>query len=200
MGSKSASILKLKELGLNTPVVCVLGDDLALTKFIQNIPPDWTRVSIRTDMKSPYTSWGLPFYPNKDRRETYSILTKLGKCLDKIDIIVSKGIDLHDTIMSGKYMRDPVQGDIIEYVLGPSTVRDIDKGIPNSWKIGGKMPHDLLSLQLPVNLHYSLSHTIEQTDRGFRAPYILEFSVYPYGVGKLHKSLIFWEVIEEKRQ
>jgi len=101
--------------------------------------------------------------------------------------------------MSGKYMRG--DREILEYVLGSSTVRDIDKEIPNSWKLyGERMPHNLLYLQLPINLHYSLFHAVEQADRAFRAPYILEFSVYPHGVGNLRNPLIFWEVIEKSNE
>jgi len=203
MGSKIGSILKLMSLNLNTPDIIVLSSREEIYNIMKFKFNGWERVSIRTDNKEGkevYKKWDLPFFPNKLPGEASRILgIELLPLIDeKIDIIVAKGINPGDALMSGKYMRGDAE--VVEYIIGPSTVRDVDKGIPNSWDFyGERMPHDLLHLQLPISFQYSLFHAIEQTDRGFRSPYILEFSVYPYGVGKLDKPLIFWEVIEEKR-
>ena len=202
MGSKIGSMLKLMSLNINTPDIHVLPSREAVYGFIKSNYREWKRISIRADVKEgKKTTWNLPFYPNRTREEALKILGKelLPQVDDKIDIIVAEGINPGDALMAGKYMRGDTE--VLEYIIGPSTVRDIDKGVPNRWEVyGGRMPHDLLHLQLPINLHYSLFYTVEQADRGFRAPYILEFSVYPYGVGKLDKPLIFWEVIEEKKK
>jgi len=190
-------------LNINTPDIHVLPSREAIYGFIKSNYRGWETISIRADVKESkkvhYVSWGLPFYPNRTQEEALKILGKelLPLVNEQIDIIVAKGINPKEALMAGKYMRGDVE--VLEYIIGPSTVRDIDKGVPPSWNIyGERMPHDLIHLQLPISLHYSLFYTVEQTDRGFRAPYILEFSVYPYGVGKLNKPLIFWEVIEEK--
>lgn len=200
MGSKIASILKLMSLNINTPDIHVLPSREAVYGFIKSNYREWKRISIRADVKEgKKTTWNLPFYPNRTREEALKILGKelLPRVDDKIDIIVAEGINPKEALMSGKYMRGDVE--VLEFVLGPSTVRDIDKDIPSSWRVyGERMPRDLANYPLPINLPYSLFHTIEQTDRGFRAPYILEFSVYPHEVGKLNKPLIFWEVIEVK--
>ena len=196
------SIRKLMSLGINTPDVMVLACREDVYSFIKSEFNNWEKVSIRTDNKrgkAVYEKWGLPFYPNRSQEKALKILGKelLSLVDDKIDILVAKGINPEESLLSGKYMRGDVE--VVEYIIGPSTVRDVDEKIPPSWNVYGEtMPHDLSRLQLPINLPYSLFHTVEQTDRGFRTPYILEFSVYPYGVGKLNKPLIFWEVIEEK--
>lgn len=203
MGSKSASILKLKELDMNTPVVCVLGDDLAMTNFIQNIPPDWEKISIRTEnkegIKHPYASWGLPFYPNQERDRALVHLGKLNYYIDKINIIVAKGINPHDTIMAGKYLRDPIQGDLIEYVWGPSTVRDVDElPLQMPWEIVDQLraptpPFDHNILEAVRRVGYRARRIVPKR---FAMPFVLEFSIYPYPVGEKEESLIFWEVVE----
>jgi len=196
------SILKLMSLNLNTPDIRVLRSREDIYEFIKSNYAGWKKISIRTDNKKgkeAYKKWDLPFFPNRPREVAHFRLRKdlLPLVDNKIDIIVAEGINPEDALMAGKYMRGDVE--VVEYVIGPSTVRDVDKGVPSSWNVYGEtMPHDLSRLQVPINLPYSLFHTVEQADRGFRTPYILEFSVYPYGVGKLDKPLIFWEVIEEK--
>lgn len=202
MGSKVDSIWKLGSLGLNTPDIRVLRSKEDVYNFIKSNYEGWKKISIRSDNKEGkkiYKKWDLPFLPNRFQQEALKILGKdlLPLVDEKIDIIVADGINPDHALMVGKYLRGDKE--IMEYVIGPSTVRDIDKGVPKSWEIyGERMPSDLSCLQLPTNLQYCLFHAVEQVDRGFRSPYILEFSVYPYGVGKLNKPLIFWEVIEEK--
>ena len=202
MGNKMDSIRKLMSLNLNTPDIRVLRSREDVYNFVKSNYEGWEKVSIRADNKEGkevYKKWDLPFYPNRSSVEVKHILGMelLPLVSEKIDIIMAKGINPGDALMAGKYMRGDVE--VLEYIIGPCTVRDVDQTIPRKWNVyGERMPQDLSCLQLPVNLNYSLFHAVEQTDRGFRAPYILEFSVYPYGVGKLDKPLIFWEVIEEK--
>jgi len=207
MGSKMDSILKLASLKLNTPDLMILSSREDVYSFIESKYRGWNKVSIRTDNKvgkAVYKKWGLPFYPNRTPKEAQKILGKqlLSLVDEEIDIIVSQGINPKNALLCGKYRKSYQEGDIMEYVLGPCTVRDVDKGIPKRWDISDMvMPTELsaiLTRDLVTNVG-SLPYIIRwAVARKFRVPFIVEFSVYPYGVGKLNRPLIFWEVIEEK--
>lgn len=205
MGAKGDSILKLMSLGVNTSDMLVLRSRGDVSSFLEYgvlhlyHMEGWEKISIRTDNKLgqvTYKKWGLPFYPNRTIEETREILTnELLDLVDvKIDILVSKGIDPQDSILSGKYLRS-MEEDFLDYVLGPSTGRDIDKKIPKTWEASsGVMPTDL-----PVDkMKELLDIVLGVLHRNFQVPFVVEFSVYPYPIGMLNKNLIFWEVIEGK--
>lgn len=204
MGAKTDSILKLMSLGLNTPDMLILRSREDVNSFLRHgllhlyHMEGWEKISIRTDNKKgqeTYKKWGLPFFPNKTVEEVRKIITKelLNLVNVKIDILVSKGIDPQDSIMSGKYLRS-FEGDFLDYVLGSSTGRDIDKGIPRTWNVST----DVMPADLPQREIIELLATVLGLRRNFQTPFVVEFSVYPYPIGKLDRKLIFWEVIEKK--
>jgi len=207
MGSKTDSILKLESLKLNTPEIQILRSMKDVDRFLSLEGMGWKRVSIRTDNKKEeavYKKWGLPFHPNKSWEEALEIINKeLYPLVDEeIDIIVSRGIDPNNALLCGKYRKSYQEGDIIEYVSGPCTVRDVDSGIPKRWDVSDMpMPTELtavLSRDLVTNIG-SLPYIVRWAiSRKFRVPFIVEFSAYAHAVGKLNRPLIFWEVIEEK--
>ena len=204
MGAKGDSILKLMSLGLNTPDMLVLRSKGDVSSFFRHgllhlfHMEGWKKISIRTDNKKgqeTYKKWGLPFYPDKTMGETRKIISEelLDLVEDKIDILISKGINPQDSILSGKYLKD-VGGDFLDYVLGPSTGRDIDRDIPKTWNVSLEVkPTDL-----PPREVVELLATVLGLRQNFQTPFVVEFSVYPYPIGKLNRTLIFWEVIEKK--
>ena len=205
MGAKGDSILKLMSLGLNTPDMLILRSTKEVNRFIKYGILDlfymegWERFSIRTDNKKGralYKKWGLPFHPNKTVGETRDILRRelLHPADDKMDILVSKAIDPKNSVLSGKYLRS-LEEDFLDYVLGSSTGRDIDKGIPKTWNVSSEvMPMDLP----PEEIRELLQAIQGVVFKNFQTPFVVEFSVYPYPIGKLNRNLIFWEVIEGK--
>jgi len=216
VGRKIDSLMKLMSLGLNTPEMVFITSQDELDKFLDprsmSDAEGWEKVSIRTDNKEhleTYKRWGLPFFPNKTMKEAQEILKKeLSLLIDKIDIIIAKGIDPKDTLMSGKYLRD-YKEDVLEYVLGSSTVRDIDRSIPKVWIVPPETRFIDFSSR-PSSMEISsdqlekvglLPHIARRiVSKEFQAPFVLEFSIYPYPIGLRNRELIFWEVIEEKRK
>jgi len=200
MGAKTNSLLKLMNLNLNTPDVIILRDREDIARFLKsNVWGDWRKVSIRTDNKErmeAYKKWGLPFFPNKTKEEAREILTRdLPELVDRnIDILVAEGINPEESTLSGKYFKSLTE-DLLEYILGPSTVRDIERGSPKCWDV----PEDVMPVELPLEEMKELLYVALKTiSKEFRMPFVIEFSVYPYPMGRLKKTLIFWEVIESK--
>ena len=194
MGAKTESMLKLMELGVNTPVFEVLSSSQAVMEFIEK-GAKWDKFSIRTDNKKGlalYKKWGLPFFPNRTWGETVDVLEgELLQLVDKnLDIIVAEGINPEDSLVSGRYLRD-FKGDIVDYVLGPSTGRDVEAGVPKQWNPSYSANPPLPEITKVADYAKSPSFL-----RVFRVPFVLEFSIYPYPIGKLRDKLIFWEVIE----
>lgn len=197
MGMKIDSLQKLISLRVNTPTFEVLSNSKEVEDFLKrSMPRRWDAYSIRTDNKKGralYKKWGLPFYPNKFWGEVVTILNKeLLHLVDKeLDIIMAEGINPKDSLLSGRYLKD-YKENIIEYVLGPSTGRDIERGVPKQWAPNSNTIEPPLRKQLirvVDYVKYSFSHT-------FGLPFVVEFSIYPYPIGELRDKLIFWEVIE----
>jgi hypothetical protein len=197
MGKKTESLLKLKALRVNIPVFEVLTNSEEVRNFLkQSMPRRWDAYSIRTDNKKgqiPYKKWGLPFFPNKNWGEVRDILNKeLLHLVDReLDIIMAEGIDPKDSLISGRYLKDLEGEDVVDYITGSSTGRDIEKRTPKEWKpTSSEVPPEQMQFSRIVNyVKYSFSHA-------FEAPFVVEFSIYPYPIGRLKDKLIFWEVIE----
>lgn len=203
MGAKADSIMKLISLGVNTPRVRVLTNQAEVDFFCQNGMEGWEKISIRTDNKQDfetYKRWGLPFFPNRSVPEVNKILEgELHDLVkDKIDIIVAEGIDPKDTIVSGKYLRSQWEN-LVDYVLGSSTVRDVETTTPKTWDTNMLLSDTDIPRKAWVSMGL-LPHIVKRIiSRKFMVPFVAEFSVYPYPIGVKQTPLIFWEVIEEKR-
>ena len=202
MGSKIESLQKLINLGVNTPNFEILTTGEEVMEFIKR--GEKTRrldaFSIRTDNKKGqalYKKWGLPFFPNKPWGEIVDILNKelLPLIDEKIDIIVAEGINPKDSLISGRYLRNPKEGDILDYIRGPSTGRDVDRGSPESW-----IPTSSYKKELPLHIQGQFmrvsNYARNSFPRAFKTSFVIEFSVYPYPIGRLKDKLIFWEVIK----
>lgn len=200
MGKKTESLLKLADLDVNTPNIKIMRSGVELSNFLKCNMGGWERISIRTDTKKEYENyrkWGLPFYPYQTKEEFKKILRQeLLELVDKsIDILVAEGINPQDVLISGKYFKS-TNRDIIEYILGPSTVRDVDRSIPKHWDLSLESPPRDFNL-VSADLGELLCKVNRIIFLRFKIPFVVEFSIYPYPVGKLKKTLIFWEVIEE---
>ena len=106
--------------------------------------------------------------------------------------LCNEAIDLGDSICAGNILVHDEQTYFIEYFYGPGTPRDIEKKGPDELKTysktigepatGERPPDDVLRMVLSARKFNPINKA-----------YIIEFSLYPYPVGRNQTNLICWE-------
>ena len=198
MGYKSESLIKLAGLGFNTPEFELLMDVGEVAQHEKEFMA-WDKVSVRTDYAFRRQGFKLPFYPNKPWKEALEIITQILRGgSGKYMVIASKGINPEDSIAAGKYLKTN-NVELIEYFVGPGTIRDLEtnkverREIDLTNHVG--FPIEKWSMDM-----IPYSHAMQRM-RGranlIPPPFILEWSLYPYELGKKSERMIFWEIIKE---
>ena len=185
---KSESLQTLDMLGLNTIDYFITKDKAEATHYLAKHVHE--RRSMRTERGGEF---GCPFYYDLPGAE---LLPRALQHLDEgYKLIFSPSLAWQDSIAFGSIAIVLAGDDIIEFVHGPGLCRDLEKH-PGKQSIilpGGSIAPILASqhqLAKDLNLLYKLikDHCYEL------APCIVEFSYYPYRVGKLSKHFICWEL------
>jgi hypothetical protein len=184
---KSESLAALELLGLNTIDYFITEDPKEATHYLAKHVLD--RRSMRTERGDEFM---CPFYYNLPGESLLPLALKhIG---EGYKLIFSPSLDSKDCTAFGTVALTGELKDWIEYVNGPGLVRELDTH-PNKVSV----PVDGFSL-IPVkgngsdvvflNTVYKLvaEHCHDQV------PCVLEWSRYPYRVGKLQKYFIFWEL------
>lgn len=186
--SKSGTLDLLESHGMNTVERVVLKKPFVANQLINQLikfPHDM--VSIRS-WKSGQVL--CPFYPNRPITQLLQIVNDEWDKLKKMDeIIFAQGINPDQSHMAGKVMDNETEIHI-EYFNGPGTVRKLDtitplvKSFPKKGVLLTKPFKDWAPLYIAAKAFFcSYPHSI------------IEWSYYPYKIGKLQENYIYWEVI-----
>lgn len=107
--------------------------------------------------------------------------------------LCNEAINLKESICAGNILVLNEQAYWIEYFYGPGTPRDIESKGPDELKTygktvgqpteGDKPPDDVLRMALNARKFQALDNKA----------YILEFSLYPYPIGRNQTNIICWE-------
>jgi len=196
MGKKLDSIRLLSDLGFNTPEFIVVHDEDSLYVYEQ-MAVSWPRVSIRTDTKNsnhPLVLGKLPFFPNILAAEAMEKLK--GLLSEGLLGIVQKAIDPKDSELGGKYMRVAKDStEFVEYFLGPGTIRQMESDEVRRHAV--HWLHGKVDWETVPKGHGGYIYIFQKVRRQatiLRPPFCLEFSKYPYRIGRMKEQIIFWEV------
>jgi len=198
--SKLARVQRLIEWGLNAPLYHVVdhppdGDHIFIpfpSIYINTVKTlherfGYNSISIRSD-KPVGHSW---FHRVGISIEEALSLAESSELFDAAPLLISKGIDYHDSTFSGSIITE--RFDFLLEVVGPgSNVRDL------TWS--RKVPvYRMVSDYRRDGWRYhpepSLVEVIDLVMHCPANPAIFEFSVYPYPIGCFNTNIIFWEVI-----
>lgn len=185
---KSDSLQMLDILGLNTIDYFITMDKKEATHYLAKHVNE--KRSMRTERGNEFL---CPFYYNLPGEEL------LPRAMQHIDegykLIFSPSLDWKDSVAFGSIAILLNGDDCIEFVNGPGLCRDLDTHpdkqslsilpgalVPIAWKDS--------PIAAPLNGLYQLirNNCYEM------APCIVEWSYYPYRVGKLGKHFIMWEL------
>lgn len=106
--------------------------------------------------------------------------------------LCNEAINLKDSICAGNILVHDDNNWFIEYFYGPGTPRDVEKTVDilksysksfGSEAQGDKPPDEVLRLALQARKFKALANKA----------YILEFSLYPYPIGRNQTEVIVWE-------
>ncbi len=107
--------------------------------------------------------------------------------------LCNEAINLKDSICAGNILVLNEQAYFVEYFYGPGTPRDIESKGPDELKTYGKTmgqpaegekpPDDVLRMVLNAKKFKALDNK----------SYIVEFSLYPYPIGRDQTNIICWE-------
>lgn len=174
---KLDSLFKLHNLGLNTPKL------LAVVENSSRLPSNLSeRVSVRTE--KPGASFKEPHFPNVLYSEVKKDLHKLLR--SGYSIYIFEAINPRECVRKGTVMQHPEGTSFVfEWKDGPGTVRDLEKLVPETREYPG-------GIGVPEDLRQPLSaiRTLGTSGLGM----ILEWSIYPYPVGRLQWRDIYWEL------
>lgn len=175
---------RLKRMGLNSP------DAILLTSPEDLIPEGWLspgKLSIRSFTPKEY-SWNDPFFPNIDSSE---VLEKVAGLLrTNHHVILQRGVNPKDTVCCGTVEIHeegyPIKRHYhFEVLNGPGTVRDVMRN---------NAADQHVVLVAGDSQYTCLNAVIAKLRTRGSDQEMFEFSVYPYGVGRLDEKVIFWEV------
>lgn len=187
---KSESLFLLDSLGLNTIDYFITKDKQEASHYLAKHINK--KRSMRTERGEEFL---CPFYYNQPAEELVS------KALKHIDegytLLFSPSLDWKDCIAFGATALTEDLDDHVDVVFGPGLTRELDthkdkKSI--SIDLGSISP--FLSKGLTFD-QTRILHTNYQKVKlhcSNHRPCILEWSLYPYGVGKLEKHFIWWEL------
>lgn len=183
---KSESLITLDMLGLNTIDYYITEDKKEATHYLAKHVN--SRRSMRTERGYEFR---CPFYYNLTGE---ALLPLALKHLDEgYRLIFSPSLDSKDCTAFGTVALTGEKEDLIEYVEGPGLLRELDSH-PGK-KLLRVDAHSVIPIKGEdgppmLNTVYQLAkaHCYDQV------PCILEWSRYPYRMGKLEKYFIFWEM------
>ncbi len=131
-----------------------------------------------------------PFYPNRPTGEILQIINDEWSKLKGMDeIIISQGINPEDSVMAGKIM-DWDNEYVVEYFKGPGTVRKLDTITP----LTERFPKRGMILS-QVNKGWAPLYIAAKAFFRAYPGTIIEWSYYPYKIGKKNENWIYWEVL-----
>lgn len=193
--NKWTSIELLKKLSLNTTGEKITSQDELTRAFISLISPD-NLISIRS-FKENTLSFSEPFFPN--HKVNPSFIQQLKKLLEDGYILIGyKPIKPEDTLWRGNIGFVPSRtGDdyhiVAEVKEGGGTVRDLANETYKSMKILVDRG-DVIQLlgNHGKNLLKGCDRILEELKP--KKTMVVEWSVYPYGIGDKKEQLIYWEV------
>ncbi len=149
------------------------------------------RISCRHFHDNEKKYFKCPFLPDQTDWETI-----LGFCLEnnkQFYTLCNEAIDPKESICAGNILVFNEETCFVEYFYGPGTPRDIESKGPDELKRyskaggeeaeGEKPPKEVLNLVLQARQFKALENK----------PYIVEFSVYPYPIGRKQTKVIVWE-------
>jgi len=183
---KMTSLLELARRGLNTPELL-----LEIKQFDTNKLDKWTefyakatgRVSIRTQRDGEVV---CPFLPNitiKKAAQQVPSLIRSG-----YSILCFKAIDPKDSIFCGNFA-DTGKKYVVEWIAGPGTCRDLEKARKiNHFSIDPTKKISHIQIPQPAG---DIIGMLVPTCRNNE---LIEWSIYPYKIGQLKDTIIFWEI------
>ena len=186
---KSESILKLEEMGLNTPDYFITKDKREVIHYLGKHAND--DVSMRTERGDEFK---CPFY--------YMLTgeTLLNDALRHLSegyiLIFSPSLDTKGCIAFGTVGLGESAADVMEFVLGPGKVRDLDSH-PSAKSIF--IPKGALQAVTYKDFpdHAAILNTIYRTAKlnaYDEIPCVLEWSWYKHGVGRKSTQDVWWEL------
>ncbi len=186
--SKADTLALLEAHGMNTVERVVVKKPFVAESIIGKIISfSHEVISLRSWRRGKVLS---PFYPNCPVDKLLQIINDNWDSLKVCDeIIISEGINPDNSLRAGKII-DGETSMLIEYFNGPGTVRKLDKiqplikTIPKTGSISLQSLDDWFPLCLAAK-------TLFRSYPG----HIIEWSKYPYKIGKKKEHYIYWEVI-----
>jgi hypothetical protein len=182
--NKIESIKYLKSLKLNTPKILLeLSGKKDLDNWSEYYARHEGRVSIRTEKEG---SFKCPHHPN----------IKLSKAGVEIKYLISQGYKVYvfeainpdDCLMRGNFIRKNSGECSVEYLIGPGTVRELEKVSSNSIQ-----REDFKALDgIRDQGVYSVIRQLIPLDRFVDS--IIEWSYYKTKIGCYQDYVIFWEL------
>jgi hypothetical protein len=188
-GMSKADTLDLLEVhGMNTVDRVVLKKPFKPKTLLESITTiTHPKISMRTWERGRVL---CPFYPNQSADDLIQVVGRDWPKIKLVDgIILSEGINPDDSKMAGKIM-DGETDLIVEYFEGPGTVRKLDTITP----LTKRFPKKGVILTTPFNDWASLYVAAKAFFRSYPST-IIEWSYYPYKVGKKQENYIYWEVL-----
>jgi hypothetical protein len=180
---KLESLKELEMLGLNTPeFLC------EIRRWKEDRLEQWNdfysvangKISVRTE-RDGETS--CPFLPNITLRRAAVELPKLLK--QDYRILIFRGIDPKDAAFRGNYAFLPDGSFVMEWKSGPGTVRDLETELHHS----SSDKH-----RLPAFVKDAIYWPMRMRQDHIKKGSIIEWSLYPYDVGRLKQKAIHWEI------
>ncbi len=107
--------------------------------------------------------------------------------------LCNEAINLKDSICAGNILVLNEQAYFIEYFLGPGTPRDIETKGPDELKTYGKTVGQPAEGEKPPEEILRMAMNARKFKALDNKAYILEFSLYPYPIGRDQTEVICWE-------
>lgn len=195
MGKKAESLIRLASLGFNTPDFELLTSPDEISNHRKQFE-GWGKVSLRVDAVDPRLfSFNMSFYPNQIWGEECEYLLRgLLSDPDRM-VIVQRAIDPKKTWVAGKMVATEDE-ELIEYFVGPGTIRDMETGQVSThiqyFNKFGRLPEKSTPLAIlgVMDVIYNLRKSCISA---FKRPFFVEWSLYQDKVGKKNRNLILWE-------
>lgn len=191
--TKGESLEILAKNQLNTPVFAILRPPYSVDELVGSLGMFPGNVSVRTWQKGKLV---CPFFPNRSPEEVMTIVRDLMEEGQVDEIILSEGIDPANSERCGRishlvtdYYNETYA--VIEYFEGPGTVRDLDTKSGTEKKMVEIPKWNFNAPELWMVYFMSKARPFFHKYPGST----LEWSYYPYAIGRKQDNLIFWEVL-----
>lgn len=188
--NKGESLDFLSNLGYNTIDYMICRSNMEFNAFIhsrskEGMPECGFSIRTQRDDQDNLKGFKYPFYLGiKDESKLKEIAFEL---LEKgYTIIVSKTLEPNDTICKGNAVINRRDNVLIEYIHGPGTVRQLEEKTPAQENI-----YIFANPKSPAWLRAIFMFMVNEIAT---EDIIVEWSYYPYPVGKKEQKLILWEL------